>query len=125
MLITVWIITYLTLKIGIKYKISVVQIIRDSILIRDSIFKFIKYFNTQWILRKMNFILGVVKRNPLFLHEIEWKNNRFLFTTPNMVFYILKWIQYVLHEFYIILIKKWFLSLKKTRFLLDIFLRNK
>jgi len=20
-------------------------------------------------------ILGVVKRNPLFLHEIEWKNN--------------------------------------------------
>jgi len=29
-------------------------------------------------------ILGVVKRNPLFLHEIEWKNNGFLFTTPNM-----------------------------------------
>jgi len=30
-------------------------------------------------------ILGVVKRNPLFLHEIEWKNNKngFLFTTPN------------------------------------------
>jgi len=27
-------------------------------------------------------ILGVVKRNP-FLHEIEWKNNGFLFTTPN------------------------------------------
>jgi len=31
-----------------------------------------------------NIILGVVKRNPLFLHEIEWKNNGFLFTTPNM-----------------------------------------
>ena len=28
-------------------------------------------------------ILGVVKRNPLFLHEIEWKNNGFFFTTPN------------------------------------------
>ena len=24
-------------------------------------------------------ILDVVKRNPLFLHEIEWKNNGFLF----------------------------------------------
>jgi len=31
-------------------------------------------------------ILGVVKRNPLFLHEIEWKNNGFLFTTPNTIF---------------------------------------
>jgi len=31
-----------------------------------------------------NNILGVVKRNPLFLHEIEWKNNGFLFTTPNI-----------------------------------------
>jgi len=30
------------------------------------------------------FILGVVKRNSLFLHEIEWKNNGFLFTTPNI-----------------------------------------
>jgi len=29
-------------------------------------------------------ILSVVKRNPLFLHEIEWKNNGFLFTTPNI-----------------------------------------
>jgi len=29
-------------------------------------------------------VLGVVKRNPLFLHEIEWKNNGFLFTTPNI-----------------------------------------
>ena len=33
-------------------------------------------------------ILGVVKRNPLFLHEIEWKNNGFLFTTPNINFFI-------------------------------------
>jgi len=31
----------------------------------------------------MSIILGVVKINPLFLHEIEWKNNGFLFTTPN------------------------------------------
>jgi len=29
-------------------------------------------------------ILDVVKRNPLFLHEIEWKNNGLLFTTPNI-----------------------------------------
>jgi len=29
-------------------------------------------------------ILGVVKRNPLFFHSIEWKNNGFLFTTPNI-----------------------------------------
>jgi len=33
-------------------------------------------------------ILGVVKRNPLFLHEIEWKNNGFLFTTPNMYIHV-------------------------------------
>jgi len=33
-----------------------------------------------------NIILGVVKRNPLFLHEIEWKNNGFLFTIPNMIY---------------------------------------
>jgi len=32
----------------------------------------------------MYYILDVVKRNPLFLHEIEWKNNGFLFTTPNI-----------------------------------------
>jgi len=31
------------------------------------------------------YILGVVKRNPLCLHEIEWKNNGFLFTTPNIL----------------------------------------
>jgi len=34
------------------------------------------------------YILSVVKRNPLFLHEFEWKNNRFLFTTPNIYIYI-------------------------------------
>jgi len=28
----------------------------------------------------------LVKRNPLFLHEIEWKNNGFLFTTPNTIY---------------------------------------
>jgi len=33
------------------------------------------------------FILGIVKRNLLFLHEIEWKNNGFLFTTPNIYMY--------------------------------------
>jgi len=35
---------------------------------------------------RFNFIiLRIVKRNPLFLHEIEWKNNGFLFTTPNII----------------------------------------
>jgi len=29
------------------------------------------------------YIRYIVKRNPLFLHEIEWKNNGFVFTTPN------------------------------------------
>ena len=32
------------------------------------------------------YILSVVKRNSLFLHEIEWKNNGFLFTTPNIYY---------------------------------------
>jgi len=30
-------------------------------------------------------VLGVIKKNLLFLHEIEWKNNGFFFTTPNML----------------------------------------
>jgi len=33
------------------------------------------------------YVLGVVKRNPLFLHEIEWTNNGFLFTIPNIYVY--------------------------------------
>ena len=37
------------------------------------------------IFQKLNDeLLGVVKRNPLFLHEIDWKNNGFFFTTPNI-----------------------------------------
>jgi len=40
----------------------------------------------RWLVIIFN-ILGVVKRNPLFLHEIEWKNNGFLFTTPNIFQY--------------------------------------
>jgi len=43
-------------------------------------------------------ILGVVKRNPLFLHEIEWKNNGFLFTTPNIYTSRIK-ILFVWHAF--------------------------
>jgi len=31
-------------------------------------------------------ILGIVKRNPLFFHSISCKNNRFLFTAPNINF---------------------------------------
>ena len=38
--------------------------------------------------RKVKYILGVVKRNLLFLYKIEWKNNGFLFTTPNIYIYI-------------------------------------
>jgi len=30
-------------------------------------------------------ILGVVKKNPLFFHSISYKNNGFLFTTPNIL----------------------------------------
>ena len=45
------------------------------------IFKFIVVYKFIWL---QIIILGVVKRNPLFLHEIEWKNNGFLFTTPNI-----------------------------------------
>ena len=37
---------------------------------------------------QLQYILSVVKRNPLFLHEIEWKNNGFLFTTSNIYIYI-------------------------------------
>jgi len=49
----------------------------------------------------MTIILGVVKKNPLFLHEIEWKNNRFLFTTPNIschVFLVSSEIHYYLSD---------------------------
>jgi len=37
----------------------------------------------------MLYVLGVIKKNPLFayLHEIEWKNNGFFFTTPNIIRY--------------------------------------
>jgi len=35
----------------------------------------------------MPYVLGVIKKNPLFLHEIEWKNNGFLFITPNIIRY--------------------------------------
>jgi len=44
-------------------------------------------------------ILGVVKKNPLFLHEIEWKNG-FLFTIPNIYIYI-----YLYHLCYNIYLK--------------------
>jgi len=34
---------------------------------------------------ELNYILGVVKRNPLFFHSISCKNNGFLFTTSNII----------------------------------------
>jgi len=38
--------------------------------------------------KKINqYILGVVKRNPLFFHSISCKNNGFFFTTPNIIHY--------------------------------------
>jgi len=42
-------------------------------------------------------ILGVIKKNPLFLHEIEWKNNGFLFTTPNIYIYIYTYIYIIIN----------------------------
>ena len=39
-------------------------------------------------------LLGIIKRNPLFLHEIEWKNNGFLFITPN-IFRLFKFIKFL------------------------------
>jgi len=45
-------------------------------------------FGITYFRGRFTYILGVVKRNPLFLHEIEWKNNewnnKFLFTTSNI-----------------------------------------
>jgi len=54
----------------------------STLNIPTSLTKKIKFW-TKRILKI--YILGVVKRNPLFLHEIEWKNNGFLFTTPNIL----------------------------------------
>jgi len=51
------------------------------------------------------FILGVIKRNPLFLHKIEWKNNGFFFTIPNM-FFLLCIFKYCIIFFYYCEIKK-------------------
>jgi len=46
-----------------------------------------KYFNKN----NLNLQILGVKRNPLFLHEIEWKNNGFLFITPNILYRKLNW----------------------------------
>jgi len=46
------------------------------------------FYNFKTRITRLPYILGVVKRNPLFLHVIEWKNNGFLFTTPNIYIYI-------------------------------------
>jgi len=45
-------------------------------------FLFLSYVSSILCMRK--YILGMVKRNPLFFHSISCKNNGFLFTTPNM-----------------------------------------
>jgi len=62
-------------KAELNWTNEVIGIVKyDMILVKKYIF-----------VKKMYvYILGVVKRNPLFLHEIEWKNNGFLFTTPNI-----------------------------------------
>jgi len=53
----------------------------------------------------ITYILGIVKRNySLFLHEIEWKNNGFLFTAPNI---------YTLHIYIYIYI---YIAYRKTLF---------
>jgi len=64
-------------KAELNWTNEVIGIVKyDMILIKKYIFVKKMYVYT--------YILGVVKRNPLFLHEIEWKNNGFLFTTPNI-----------------------------------------
>jgi len=62
-------------KAELNWTNEIIGIVKyDMILVKKYIF-----------VKKMYvYILGVVKRNPLFLHEIEWKNNGFLFTTPNI-----------------------------------------
>ena len=60
-------------------------------------------------------ILGVVKRNPLFLHEIEWKNNGFLFTTPNIKS-LLTVHEYALIKYALINCEKTILCLWKRNF---------
>jgi len=54
-------------------------------------FRSINLFVNGWIIIEMEkyiyiyiYILGVIKRNPLFFHSISCKNNGFLFTTPNI-----------------------------------------
>ena len=38
---------------------------------------------------QLDYILGVIKRNPLFFHSISCKNNEFFFTTPNIWLYMI------------------------------------
>jgi len=51
---------------------------------------FLSLFNTRVHIYLL-LILGVVKRNPLFFHSISCKNNGFLFTTPNIKPWPVKW----------------------------------
>jgi len=51
------------------------------------------------IKKRNTYILGVVKRNPLFFHSISCKNNGFLFTTPNIYIYIYIYIFIYLYYF--------------------------
>jgi len=46
----------------------------------------VSYLSSKRVAYIYIYILGVVKRNPLFLHEIEWKKG-FFFTTPNINIY--------------------------------------
>jgi len=62
------------------------MVIIDIILVNNYVFNNISIIGTEnYYKLYVVIILGVVKRNPLFLHKIEWKNNGFLFITPNII----------------------------------------
>jgi len=52
--------------------------------------------NSLNLLLNLQYILDVVKRNPLFLHEIEWKNNGFLFITPNTMQHKINYVSHII-----------------------------
>ena len=57
----------------------------------------LSHIHTHARARAFIYILGVVKRNPLFFHSISCKNNGFLFITSNIYIYI-----YIKHNLFFI-----------------------
>jgi len=72
------------LKFKIQGNISTIPdifTISECICKRKDVSKSLQIFSSIFVWETERIILGIVKRNPLLLHEIEWKNNGFLFTT--------------------------------------------